>query len=81
MKKKVLSVLLAASMISALLAGCGSTPAQTDAPAAEEAAPAEEEAAPAEAASAEEAPAAEGEAAAAGEGRSEERRVGKECRL
>ncbi len=68
MKKKVLSVLLAASMISALLAGCGSTPAQTDAPAAEEAAPAEEEAAPAEAASAEEAPAAEGEAAAAGEG-------------
>lgn len=46
MKKKVLSVLLAASMISALLAGCGSTPAQTDAPAAEEAAPAEEEAAP-----------------------------------
>ncbi len=63
MKKKVLSVLLAASMISALLAGCGSTPAQTDAPAAEEAAPAEEEAA-----SAEEAPAAEGEAAAAGEG-------------
>lgn len=68
MKKKVLSVLLVASMISALLAGCGSTPAQTDAPAAEEAAPAEEEAAPAEAASAEEAPAAEGEAAAAGEG-------------
>lgn len=68
MKKKVLSVLLAASMISALLAGCGSTPAQTDAPAVEEAAPAEEEAAPAEAASAEEAPAAEGEAAAAGEG-------------
>ena len=68
MKKKVLSVLLAASMISALLAGCGSTPAQTDAPAAEEAAPAEEEAAPAEADSAEEAPAAEGEAAAAGEG-------------
>lgn len=64
MKKKVLSVLLAASMVGALLAGCGSAPEQASAPAAAEEAPAAEEEAPAE----EAAPAAEGEAAAAGEG-------------
>ena len=60
MKKKVLSVLLASAMVASVLAGCGSSAADTAAPAAaEEAAPAaEEEAAPAaaeEAAPAEEA--------------------------
>ncbi len=48
MKKKVLSVLLASAMVASVLAGCGSSAADTAAPAAEEAAPAaEEEAAPA----------------------------------
>ncbi|MBO6111691.1 MAG: sugar-binding protein [Lachnospiraceae bacterium] len=54
MKKKVLSALLSMTMVAALLAGCGSSAAETAAPAAEAAAPAEEEA-PAEEAPAEEA--------------------------
>ena len=49
MKKKVLSVLLATTVVASLLAGCGSSAADTAAPAAaEEEAPAEEEEAPAE---------------------------------
>ena len=56
MKKKLLSAILSMTMVAALLAGCGSTAADTAEPAA-----AEEEAAPAE----EEAPAAEEEAAPA----------------
>lgn len=68
MKKKVLSVLLATTVVASILAGCGSSAADTAAPAAaEEAAPAEEaaeEAAPAEEAAEEEAPAAEAEEAA-----------------
>ncbi|MBQ9607326.1 MAG: carbohydrate ABC transporter substrate-binding protein [Lachnospiraceae bacterium] len=50
MKKKIVSIMLTAAMTATLLAGCGSTAADTAAPAAaeEEAAPAEEEAAPAE---------------------------------
>ena len=68
MKKKLLSVLLSAAMVSSLLIGCGgsSAPAASEpAPAAEEeAAPAEEEA---EAAPAEEAEAAPAEEAASGE--------------
>ena len=60
MKKKVLAALMSVAMISSLLVGCGSTAAETAAPAAtEEAAPAEEaaeeEAAPAEEAATEEA--------------------------
>ena len=56
MKKKVLSVLLATTVVASLLAGCGSSAADTAAPAAaeEEAAPAEEEAPAEEAAPAEE---------------------------
>ena len=53
MKKKLLSAILSMTMVAALLAGCGSTAADTAAPAAD--APAAEEAAPA----AEEAPAAD----------------------
>lgn len=55
MKKKVLSALLAATMVASLLAGCGKSTetATTEAPAEEtETAPAEEEAAPADEASA-----------------------------
>ena len=55
MKKKLLGVLLSATMIASLLVGCGAA-AETAAPAAE-AAPATEEAAPAEEAPAEEKPA------------------------
>ena len=49
MKKKIVSIMLTAAMTATLLAGCGSTAADTAAPAAaaEEAAPAAEEAAPA----------------------------------
>lgn len=67
MKKKLLSVLLAAAMLASVLAGCGSAgetaateaPAEEEAPAAEEAAPAEEVA---EEAAPEETAAADGEA-------------------
>ena len=62
MKKKVLAAFLSVAMISSLLVGCGSTAAETAAPAAtEEAAPAEEEAPAEEAAeeTEEEAPAEE----------------------
>ena len=68
MKKKILSVLLTAAMVTSILAGCGSsaapaadTGAAADAGAAEEAAPAEEAAADDSAA----ADASTGEAAAA----------------
>ncbi|MBR1524177.1 MAG: rhamnose ABC transporter substrate-binding protein [Lachnospiraceae bacterium] len=67
MKKKVLSVLLATTVVASLLAGCGSSAADTAAPAAaEEEAPAEEEEAPAEEAAPaeEEAPAEEAAPAA-----------------
>ncbi|MBQ9605773.1 MAG: rhamnose ABC transporter substrate-binding protein [Lachnospiraceae bacterium] len=67
MKKKVLSVLLATTVVASLLAGCGSSAADTAAPAAaeEEAAPAEEEAPAEEAAPAEEEAPAEEAAPAA----------------
>ncbi|MBO5550563.1 MAG: sugar-binding protein [Lachnospiraceae bacterium] len=61
MKKKLLSALLSMTMVAALLAGCGSSAADTAAPAAEEAA-ADEAAAPA--AEEEAAPAADDAAAA-----------------
>ena len=48
MKKKLLSALLTACMITSMLAGCGSAPAATNQPAAQEAKPAEEAQAPAE---------------------------------
>ena len=77
MKKKALSALLATAMVATLLAGCGSTTAETAAPAAtEEAAPAEEEA-PAEEAAAEEARLAE-QAARAEQQRSAEESVAAE---
>lgn len=47
MKKKIVSVLLSMTMVAAILAGCGSTAADTAAPAADAAAPAADEAAPA----------------------------------
>lgn len=65
MKKKVVSILLATSMVATLV-GCGSDPAPAaEAPAAEEEAPAAEEEAPA---AEEETPAAEEEAPAADAG-------------
>ena len=54
MKKKLLSILLSAAMTATLLAGCGSSAAPAEAPAAEEATA--EEAAPADDAAVEEAP-------------------------
>lgn len=47
MKKKIVSVLLSMTMVAAILAGCGSSAANTAAPAADAAAPAADEAAPA----------------------------------
>lgn len=47
MKKKIVSVLLSMTMVAAILAGCGSSAANTVAPAADAAAPAADEAAPA----------------------------------
>ena len=47
MKKKIVSVLLSMTMVAAILAGCGSTAADTATPAADAAAPAADEAAPA----------------------------------
>ena len=47
MKKKIVSVLLSMTMVTAILAGCGSSAANTAAPAADAAAPAADEAAPA----------------------------------
>ncbi|HOO27031.1 MAG TPA: sugar ABC transporter substrate-binding protein [Lachnospiraceae bacterium] len=67
MKKKLLSVVLSAAMVAALLVGCGSTATEEAAPA-DDTAAATEEAAPADdtAAAEEEAPAAEEETAASG---------------
>ena len=75
MKRKVIAAALALCMTAGLLAGCGAPEPDEVETAAEETAPAEETE---ETEAAEEAAPAESEETAEG-GRSEERRVGKEC--
>ena len=69
MKKKIVSVLLSMTMVAAILAGCGSTAADTAAPAADAAAPAADEAAPAADAAADTAAADTAAPAASGAGK------------